>query len=46
MDFFRNYVNDMCDKIAAVDISMLDEATRLLISGHQKGGKIIIAGNG
>lgn len=46
MDFFRNYVNDMCDKIAAVDISMLDEATRLLISGHQKGGKVIIAGNG
>lgn len=46
MDFFRKYLNDMCDKIANVDLSMLDEASRLLTVGSQEGGKVIIVGNG
>ncbi len=46
MDFYRKYLDDMCDKIASVDLSMLDEATRLLTIGCQEGGRVIIAGNG
>ena len=46
MDFFKNYVRRMSEKISCVDISQLDAATNLILDAHQKGGKVILVGNG
>jgi D-sedoheptulose 7-phosphate isomerase len=46
MNFFQKYVKDMSEKIMNVDTGLLDEAKNLILSAHEKGGKVIIAGNG
>lgn len=46
MDFFRDYVKDMCDKVSCVDLAMLNAAKRLIHKANRKGGKVIISGNG
>ncbi len=46
MDFFQNYVQRMSEKISCVNVTLLDKATNLILEAHQKGGKVILAGNG
>ena len=46
MRFFSEYLNLMSAKIKKADPPMLDKATKLITSTNEKGGKIIIAGNG
>ncbi len=46
MDFFKNFVNEICDKIRDVDTSVLDAATNLVLNANRQGGKLFIAGNG
>ncbi len=46
MRFFSEYLNLMTAKIKKADPAMLDKAAKLITSANEKGGKVIIAGNG
>lgn len=46
MNFFDEYFDITSKKIKEVDTKMLDKAMELIKSTHDKGGKIIIVGNG
>jgi D-sedoheptulose 7-phosphate isomerase len=46
MNFFENFLSDMCGKIRDVDMSVLDAATKLVLEAQRQGGRLFIAGNG
>lgn len=46
MKFFGEYLSEISGKVNAVDLSMLVETAMMLKSASQKGGKVIVAGNG
>ena len=46
MGFFNEYLGLISISIKNVDSAMLDQAARLITSTNERGGKIILAGNG
>lgn len=46
MGFFNEYLDLISISIRNVDSAMLDQAARLITSTNERGGKIILAGNG
>jgi len=46
MGFFNEYLDLISVSIRNVDSAMLDQAARLITSTNERGGKIILAGNG
>lgn len=46
MDFFNDYLQKISYSITTVDIALLIQASDLIKKTNEKGGKIIIAGNG
>ena len=46
MEFFDNYFKILRESMIAVDLDMLKQATELISSTSQNGGKTIIVGNG
>ena len=46
MSFFIDYFNTISEKIKNVDLDMLNQATEMIASTSQDGGKTIIVGNG
>lgn len=46
MKFFGEYLDEVSGKVKAVNIGMLEETARMLKSASEKGGKVIIVGNG
>ena len=46
MGFFNEYLDLISISIKNVDSAMLDQAARLITSTNERGGKIILAGNG
>jgi len=46
MDFFKKYVQQMCENIKEVDTRELDKATTMIIGAAVNNGKAIIVGNG
>jgi D-sedoheptulose 7-phosphate isomerase len=45
-DFFRDYFLKISSHINQVDLTLLEEAVKLIKSVHVRGGKLILAGNG
>lgn len=46
MDFFKNYFCILSNKIATVDVKLLQQTAQMMQSTRDKGGKVILAGNG
>ncbi len=46
MNFFQKYVKKIGEKISQVDITLLDAATKMILKAREKGGKVILVGNG
>jgi len=46
MNFFKDFLTDICNKVRDVDTSVLDAATNLVLNTKRQGGKFFIAGNG
>ncbi len=46
MDYFNNYLSQISTKIRQVDVSFLEEATKIVLEAHAAGNKVILAGNG
>lgn len=46
MNFFKDFLDDMCAKIRNVDMATLDAATNLVLEAQGQGGRLFVAGNG
>ena len=46
MGYYKNYMDNICQSIKRADEVLLTQAEHLIASTNEKGGKVIIAGNG
>jgi len=46
MDFFQNYVDEICESVKNVNTILLDNAVRMMLEAHAQGGRVIFVGNG
>lgn len=46
MNYFQKYFKKISKKINEIDIALLDAATKMILKAREKGGKIILGGNG